>query len=270
MLTAGFPCQDISSAAMGYARTGLAGTRSSLILNALRLVRECPTLQIVFLENSDSFVKHGMQDLLSILHRMEFHTKWGIFTALEAGAPHLRKRWYCLACKGSIAVHMHTTTAPKNEWNRETCSRVMPRSTELRKEMMTRAGLLGNAVVPQTCALAYNVLLQSLQNITIRPSPGPAIKFQLPLVHMKIGKHVILRNLWATPTRTHWHQLRNMIPRRNVQKLANQIFYDSKTQQYIRHKYGYVQAAKYSDRYFCINPNWVEWLQGFPKNWTKI
>jgi DNA (cytosine-5)-methyltransferase 1 len=92
-VVAGFPCQDISSAGK---RAGIHGTRSGLWFEVARIVRDVGA-RYVFLENVDALLVRGIDTVLGTLAEMGFTAQWGIFSAAEAGAPHLRERWFCLA-----------------------------------------------------------------------------------------------------------------------------------------------------------------------------
>ena len=260
MLTAGFPCQDISPAAIGEVRKGLKGARSSLILSALSFVEKCPSIKVVLLENSSWFVNYGMDQVMNVLKKMNFHIEWGVFTALQTGAPHLRRRFYLLAVRGQKqlpqARHIH------HDWTREPCPRMIPYTRMTRADMLRRAGLLGNAIVPQTCIFAYNCLSHKANKLVM------PVYSKVDAVNFKIGRTWYRRVLWATPTRTHWHQYRNMQPKSAATKLVNQIYYDKKTQAYLEKEFAYNKPAKYTDLYFSINPEWLEWLQGYPSQWT--
>jgi site-specific DNA-cytosine methylase len=92
-VVAGFPCQDISSAGK---RAGIHGERSGLWFEVARIVRDVGA-RYVFLENVDALLVRGVDTVLGTLAEMGFAAQWGIFSAAETGAPHLRERWFCLA-----------------------------------------------------------------------------------------------------------------------------------------------------------------------------
>lgn len=99
ILTAGFPCQDISVAGRG---AGLSGSRSGLIGEVFRLIREVePTF--VFLENVPAIRTRGAKEIISKLARLGYDARWTLVSAAEVGAPHLRERWFCLAAHADRA-----------------------------------------------------------------------------------------------------------------------------------------------------------------------
>lgn len=93
VLSAGFPCQDVSLAGPG---TGLSGQRSSLIWQALRAVRLVrPTF--VILENVAALLSRGMGSILGQLAEDGYDAEWDCVSAFQAGRPHLRKRVFITA-----------------------------------------------------------------------------------------------------------------------------------------------------------------------------
>jgi DNA (cytosine-5)-methyltransferase 1 len=89
----GFPCQDISIAGRG---AGLAGERSGLFIHMARIAEEvCPAF--IFLENVPAIRTRGLSVVMCELARLGFDLRWTTVSAAEVGAPHLRKRWFCLA-----------------------------------------------------------------------------------------------------------------------------------------------------------------------------
>lgn len=93
LVCAGFPCQDISSAGK---RAGIHGKRSGLWFEVARVIRDVGP-RIVFLENVDALVVRGLDVVLGTLAEMGFDAEWGVFSAAETGAPHLRERCFILA-----------------------------------------------------------------------------------------------------------------------------------------------------------------------------
>ncbi len=89
----GFPCQDISVAGNGR---GLAGERSGLVFELLRLVKECSP-SYVFLENVPAIRTRGGERVAKELARQGFDCRWDVVSAEEIGAPHKRERWFLLA-----------------------------------------------------------------------------------------------------------------------------------------------------------------------------
>ena len=91
----GFPCQDISIAGKG---DGLAGARSGLFYELMRQIRGIRP-RYVFLENVPAILirGRGLDRVLWELSTAGDDAEWGIVSARQVGARHLRKRWFCIA-----------------------------------------------------------------------------------------------------------------------------------------------------------------------------
>lgn len=88
VITAGFPCQDVSLAGRG---AGLAGERSGLyrhVVRAIRLVRP----KFAILENVAALLGRGLGDVLGDLAEIGHDAEWGCVPASSLGAPHHRDR----------------------------------------------------------------------------------------------------------------------------------------------------------------------------------
>ena len=88
MVTAGFPCQDISLAGKG---AGLAGERSGLFWHILRTVRMVGRPKLL-LENVAALLDRGMGSVLGALASVGYDAEWHCIPASAVGAPHRRDR----------------------------------------------------------------------------------------------------------------------------------------------------------------------------------
>ncbi len=93
LVCGGFPCQDISSAGNG---AGLAGGRSGLWFQMLRVIRECrPTWAVI--ENVTALRTRGADRVLGDLEESGY-TCWPVVVgADDIGASHRRKRVWIIA-----------------------------------------------------------------------------------------------------------------------------------------------------------------------------
>lgn len=89
----GFPCQDISYAGRG---AGLAGERSGLFFEAVRLVRELQPRAVV-LENVAALLTRGLDRVLGTLAEVGYDAQWHCIPAASVGAPHIRDRVFIIA-----------------------------------------------------------------------------------------------------------------------------------------------------------------------------
>ncbi|QGN50962.1 DNA cytosine methyltransferase [Micromonospora sp. WMMC415] len=105
VLTAGFPCQDISNAGK---RAGITGPHSSLwrhITQALCILRP----PLVFVENVAALRRRGLDVVHADLAALGYDTSWLCIRASDIGAPHRRDRLFLLATHnrgaGADAAH---------------------------------------------------------------------------------------------------------------------------------------------------------------------
>jgi len=177
-ITGGFPCQDISSMNMsteeGEVRAGLDGPRSRLFFEIPRLVRASRGgIKHVFLENSPRIIGRDSDRVIEELRKVGMKRfAYGVFAASDVGALHRRRRWFLVATSSSDPHHDLPLMRPgdlkratSHPWTREDIPRVVPRPTEKEDNdaLITRSSLLGNSVVPQTVALAFQTLVLALR-----------------------------------------------------------------------------------------------------------
>lgn len=93
VVSGGFPCQDISAAGGGE---GITGARSGLWKEMARIVGEVRP-RYVFVENSPMLTSRGLGTVLGDLAALGFDAEWGVLSAADVGAPHLRERIWILA-----------------------------------------------------------------------------------------------------------------------------------------------------------------------------
>jgi DNA (cytosine-5)-methyltransferase 1 len=152
-IIAGFPCQDVSCA--NCRPKGLDGARSGLFFQILRLVDECPRVHVVFLENSDRMMLQGDRVAAEFVRR-GFSVAMGVFTACGVGAPHRRRRWFCLAVRRGRPLPPCPPPIRYAPWYRkkEPCTRTIlrPEDVATRTEVKRRLQSLGNSVVPSQVA----------------------------------------------------------------------------------------------------------------------
>ena len=92
VICGGFPCQDISTAGKG---AGLAGARSGLFYEAMRVVRDLEP-RYVLLENVSALLGRGLDSVLSELASVGMDAIWHCVTAAHVGAPHRRDRIFII------------------------------------------------------------------------------------------------------------------------------------------------------------------------------
>lgn len=93
IITAGFPCQDISNAGR---REGIKGERSGIwfdVAESIRVIRP----RYAFLENVGALRNRGQESVLTSLYEIGYDAKWTTVRASDFGAAHHRARWFCVA-----------------------------------------------------------------------------------------------------------------------------------------------------------------------------
>ena len=159
MIGGGFPCQDISTAGQ---QVGMAGNRSSLFFEIMRLVDESPSISHVFLENVANIVKCGMAEVVQELRKRGFNIVWTTRSAASLGAPHQRSRWFCLASKGTEQIDLgdYSETASDhaywaNEWPTRITLKGNKDDVTWDPNWIARSHCLGNTVVPCVVRAAF-------------------------------------------------------------------------------------------------------------------
>ena len=102
VLTAGFPCQDLSVA--GQQRGIGEGTRSGLFYEVIRLIREIRP-KFVLLENVRNLLSHQggetFQEVLFQIAKAGYDAEWSVVSAKDVGACHKRERVWIIAYPNS-------------------------------------------------------------------------------------------------------------------------------------------------------------------------
>lgn len=268
IVCAGFPCQDLSAAGR---RVGLHGPRSSLFFTVRDVVAEWKPA-VVFLENVPCIRRyiHLVQDAMADIG---YDCFWDIFSAKDVGAPHLRRRWYCVCRRRSVADspippaaldRLVAAASLGAEW-------ATPPPPATRVTSGTKPGnakrlhALGNSIVPQCARHAFAVLharafglppptvhLPPAWSSPIRilpPPPPPVSNAKLPALTKPVTKE-----LYHTPRATCWSPPVHLT-RRGISALASQLVYQDTTPR--------VPTPR-------VNPDYVEWLMGYPMGYTLV
>ena len=177
MLTAGFPCTDISVA--NYKGDGIDGNASGLFFEILRLIDLLPNVNFVFLENSPNIKLKGLQSIIQHFKARNFSCCWTYVCASDVGAYHKRKRWFCLCVRESVSarsggknnVIKRLRPVPDDNilnfrWREDKSKPRILHKDKLtqnqKREHVHRCRMLGNSIVPQAAAYAWNTLLRHI------------------------------------------------------------------------------------------------------------
>eukprot|EP00798_Chlamydomonas_sp_ICE-L_P000695 gene695-biopygen436 len=180
LITASFPCQDVSMAGKGG---GLSGTRSSLVWEVFRVLDGLPSVRAVFLENSPALRYRGLDAICEAFETRGFSVRYGILSAADMGARHVRSRIWVLAARDKDAgmlfpylsrTRLSSSISQSLSYPFAKLDAEMPRlvtrspGTESRADVrsLTLQWLaLGNAIVPQAARFAFAVLLTEMRSV---------------------------------------------------------------------------------------------------------
>lgn len=99
LLCGGFPCQDISLAGKG---AGITGSRSGLWTHYARLIDETAPRWAV-IENVSALRSRGLDVVLGALDALGYDAEWHCLPAASVGAPHRRDRIWVVAHRRDAA-----------------------------------------------------------------------------------------------------------------------------------------------------------------------
>ena len=148
IMCAGFPCQPFSHAGK---REGANDERAifAYIADAIGVLRP----GIVVLENVAGLLTLGGPGIVGTLTGLGYDLRWGVVRASDAGAPHRRARWFCVA-----------TDSEGAEWRTE--------------EHETVGATVGSAAEPRERSSAtswgcYEPAIRRWERTVGRPVPAP-------------------------------------------------------------------------------------------------
>ena len=173
LITGGYPCQPFSAAGkrLGEDDPRHLWPHIRRHIQAIRPVR-------CFFENVEGHISLGLSSVISDLESDDYQSTWGIFSASEVGAPHQRKRVYIMgnsdsafSKRGGIPSRVDKEHANTNGRGNEVRDEApqqwlfeprVGRVVDGGSDRVDRLRLLGNGVVPQTAAKAWNILSKRL------------------------------------------------------------------------------------------------------------
>ena len=105
-MTYSFPCQDLSRAGKGLGMEKCGGTRSGLLWEVERLLRECKELpQVLLMENvpeviGSKNIKH-FANWVAFLDSLGYKSKWEVLNATGFNVPQNRERCFMVSVLGN-------------------------------------------------------------------------------------------------------------------------------------------------------------------------
>ena len=172
LITAGFPCQDLSVAGK---QAGYDGERSVLFYEIIRLARELRP-QFLLLENVRNLLSHQngetFQETLFQIAKAGYDAEWAVIPASDVGACHRRERIWIVAyannsrlegrepavvsqypLQWSIGEGDSPSAMLSPEWTSYVSRPVLCRGDDGLSNRVDRLKQLGNSIVPQVAAV---------------------------------------------------------------------------------------------------------------------
>jgi DNA (cytosine-5)-methyltransferase 1 len=115
VVSGGFPCQDISAAGRGG---GITASRSSMWKHMARIIGEVQP-KYAFVENSPMLTTRGLGTVLGDLASLGFDAEWGVLSAADVGANHLRERIWIVAKNTKQPRLFPYTMHNRNGWGEQ-------------------------------------------------------------------------------------------------------------------------------------------------------
>ena len=125
-----------------------------------RIIRDIRP-RVVVLENVSAITFRGGLSVIGSLTEIGYLCEWGIISARQFGAPHLRKRWFCVAYSISIRAQVQTERRQPAEqvlrsqsqngifWQKWPAKSPICRVDDGIPHRVAKIRALGNAIVPQ-------------------------------------------------------------------------------------------------------------------------
>lgn len=280
MISAGFPCQDISCAGSRQSK-GLDGERSGLFWEIMRLYDQLPSVHTLFLENVPNIKHKGLQRVIQELENRGLEVRHGIYGCEQLGGVHVRRRWFCVASKNFPALEGAVKTMePEPDWiphgrywDEELVPRLIPltksntdvwRKRRGRGDARERMRRMGNAVVPWVARNAFIGLVKqqpvtcpkskAIQNGVLVHTPDPSISHLSKRWSTPMACYDFMRPFKSTSTRA-------------ARTLTNSLYWHATTPTQINN--AGATPLELIEKY-SVNPQWYEWAMGFPVDWTDV
>jgi len=303
LVTAGFPCTGFSVAGR---HDGFANPASGLFHRVVELAERLRP-PLLFLENTPDIVNRGLDVLVAELHgRLGYALRWVVIPAYLVGAPQTRMRWYCLAVRPGYARAFTLAPTPPFDWTGPAPARMVPVGSSESRAVTKRMRALGNGIVPDAVRLAFLFLVSggrvraldahdvtvhlqpmdaSLSPVPSRmcprcgcvdgssrygfnyPAPVPPPDFGLrltpagsapatnPSISTKVIEGDLPLRMWSTP-RFKNRGANKTLTFRGAQDLGTQMKFEAGT------------PVAHRGAGFVASVTFVEWLMGFPRDFT--
>lgn len=168
LICGGYPCPAFSQAARGR---NVAPNMWPWMRRAIEQLRP----QYVLIENVAAHLGRGFPDVLADLDALGFDAAWSTLTACSMGAPHMRKRLYCVAYPhgnmqpafpvyGEVAGVPADAGAVRDGWHP---TPVGVGTDDGLPHRLERLRALGNAVVPRLAELVGQMIVEHHEKVAV-------------------------------------------------------------------------------------------------------
>ncbi len=173
----GFPCTGMSVVGK---RAGFANAETALFYELLRVV-DLTRPSIVYLENSPHILalgNAGVGEVTRQLQRRGYDVRFTVLGAFEIGAPHRRRRWFCLAMKPALVGRTLKSSLPYRPYLWDAAREPARTIAVVPVRWRQRLERLGLSVVPDVVRYAFarlaggypaHVSVRGLCDVAIRP-----------------------------------------------------------------------------------------------------
>lgn len=281
LICGGFPCTDVSS--IGLQKGIVNGKESSLFYHIMRIVDECDSVQMIFLENVHNILKCGIHEIIAELVKRNFNLQWIIRSAGEFGAPHVRERWFCLAYKKGFNINSCIPLNSlkydfKSKWLDEPKKRTIAKS-DADAHWIQRSQALGNTVVPHVvynafielikASLKWNKISKTLKEYAITIDNVKDYSENALIYNSKY--YVLPKKVLSCMTHNIFIELTNNVKLKNFPTPRRGISHPSVlTERSIKDLPTVLVHSADGLETSVPNITYIEWMMGYKKDWTKV
>ena len=131
IIMGGFPCQNISVAGK---QEGIHGEKSGLWWEMFRIISDLRP-RIIVLENVSNILSLGGREVLGSLASLGYNAEWRVIrSGADFGAPHIRKRWFCVAYSDSDRGHVQQRKTTESDNTSQTRKTIIHKANSEREE----------------------------------------------------------------------------------------------------------------------------------------
>lgn len=161
LLTYSFPCQDLSAAGLGKGMERGSGTRSGMLWEVERLLKETKELpQVLLMENVKQVIGQknikAFAEWVAFLDELGYHSKWQVINATDFSIPQNRERCFMVSILGNFSFDFphsckksqlfdFVDKLPENEININNTSKTIKKSIKHIANYMADARITKNS-----------------------------------------------------------------------------------------------------------------------------